>query len=145
MGIIEVTRIGYGIYLAILSIIDVRVRRIPVWLVAAGGAAAAAMRVYRAEIPFLLVLGGALVGMGFLVISRVTREAFGYGDSLVILVMGIFLGFWNLAGVLIGAFLLSSFFAAVFLIYKGMNKSAGYPFLPFLLASYCIWFWTGGS
>lgn len=138
-------RIGYGLYLTILSIIDVRVQRIPVWLVAVGGAAAAAVRVCQAEVPFFLVLGGALVGMVFLGISRATREAFGYGDSLVIVGMGIFLGFWNLAEVLVGAFLLSSFFAAAFLIYKGINKSAGYPFLPFLLASYCIWFWTGGS
>ena len=145
MGINELIHIGYGVYLAILSIIDIRIQRIPVWLVTVGGTVSAAVRIWQPEIPLIVVLGGAVVGVVFLVISKATEEALGYGDSLVILAMGIFLGFWSLLGILIGAFLLSSFFAAAFLIYRGINKRAGYPFLPFLLVSYCIWLWSGGS
>ncbi|CUX37163.1 prepilin peptidase [Clostridium sp. C105KSO13] len=145
MGITEVTQIAYGMYLAILSIMDIRVQRVPVLLVAVGGTAAAAVRICRQEVPLVLALGGAAIGVMFLVVSRGTREAFGYGDSLVILAMGLFLGFWNLLVVLTCAFLLSSLFAAASLLYKGMNKKVSYPFLPFLLISYCIWFWSGGS
>ncbi|MGC4018770.1 MAG: prepilin peptidase [Muricomes sp.] len=140
----EVSQIGYGIYLCILSITDIWIQKIPVWLVAAGGAAAVAVRTYNPEIPLFLVLTGGLVGVVFLAVSKVTREAFGYGDSLLILVMGIFLGLWNLLGVLLGAFLFSALFAAAFLIYRNMDRKAGYPFIPFLFASYLVWLWLGG-
>lgn len=140
----EMSQIGYAVYLCILSIIDIWLQRIPLWLVAAGGAGAVIVRACQTEVPLVLVLAGAGAGAIFLVISRITREAFGYGDSLLIVIMGIFLGLWNLLGVLLGAFLFSSAFAVIFLISKGLDRKAGYPFVPFLLISYSIWLWFGG-
>lgn len=140
----EVSQIGYAVYLCILSIIDIWLQRVPLWLLAAGGAGAVIVRACQAEVPLALVLAGAGVGAIFLVISRITREGFGYGDSLLIVIMGIFLGLWNLLGVLLGAFLFSAAFAVIFLIYKGPDRKAGYPFVPFLLISYSIWLWLGG-
>lgn len=140
----EVSQIGYAVYLCILSIMDIWLQRIPLWLVAAGGVGAVIIRACRAEVPLVLVLAGAGVGVVFLIISRITREAFGYGDSLLIIIMGIFLGLWNLLGVLLGAFLFSSAFAVIFLIYKRLDRKAGYPFIPFLLISYSVWLWFGG-
>lgn len=140
----EVSQVGYAVYLCILSIIDISLHRIPLWLVAAGGAGAVIVRAFQTEVPFVLVLAGAGIGAVFLIVSKLTREAFGYGDSLLIIIMGIFLGLWNLLGVLLGAFLFSSVFAVIFLIYKGLDRQAGYPFVPFLLISYSVWLWFGG-
>lgn len=139
----ELARIGCGVYLSILSIMDIRVRQVPFWILAAGGIGAAGVRVLQYGELDCLAAGGAVVGGVFLVVSKITREGFGYGDSLLILVMGIYLGFWELMEVLLGAFLLSALFAMGLLIVGGFDKKRGYPFIPFLLASYVIWTWLG--
>lgn len=141
----EISQIGCGVYLCMLSVIDIWMRRIPVWMLAAGGIAAAIARASQKGVPVILVLAGAAIGVVFLVVSKVTEEGLGYGDSLLILVLGIYLGFWNLLGVLLGAFLFSSLYAICALILKKYNRSTGYPFIPFLLLSYFVWIGLGGA
>lgn len=140
----ELARIGCGVYLSILSIMDIRVRKVPFWILAAGGIVAAGVRVLQYGGLDSLAVGGAVVGGLFIVVSKITREGFGYGDSLLILVMGVYLGFWELMAVLLGAFLLSAFFAMGLLVCRSLDKKTGYPFIPFLLASYFVWAWLGG-
>lgn len=140
----ELVKIGCGVYLSILSIMDIRVRKVPFWILAVGGIAAVGVRVLQYGRLDFLAVGGAVAGGLFTVVSKITREGFGYGDSLLILVMGVYLGFWELMAVLLGAFLLSALFAMGLLVFGGFDKKRGYPFIPFILASYFIWVWSGG-
>lgn len=140
----EIGQIGCGVYLCLLSMIDIWIKRVPVCLLAAGGIAAGVFRVYQSDMPLLITAAGAAAGVVFLAVSRVTEEGFGYGDSLLILVLGIYLGFWNLLGVLSGAFLLSALFAVLALSLHKFSRSTGYPFIPFLLISYIVWICAGG-
>ena len=64
------------------------------------------------------------------------RRAFGYGDSLMIAVTGVYLGFWNVLYLLVWAYVLAAVFAGYVLIRKGFQKDAAFPFVPFLLAAY---------
>lgn len=139
---LELTRIGCAVYLCILSIMDIWVKRVPLWFLAAGGAAAVWYCAAKQGTMGISMVAGAAVGILFIVVSRATREAFGYGDSLLILVLGIYLGFRDLMAVLLTAFLLSATFAIVLLAGKRFKKNTGYPFIPFLLASYFIWMWA---
>ena len=84
----------------------------------------------------IFMVTGALVGGVFLLISRLTQEAFGYGDSLMIAVTGVYLGFWNVLYLLVWAYVLAAVFAGYVLIRKGFQKDAAFPFVPFLLAAY---------
>lgn len=140
----EIGQIGCGVYLCLLSVIDIWIKKVPVCLLAAGGIAAGVFRVYQSDMPFFITAAGAAAGAVFLVVSKVTEEGFGYGDSLLILVLGIYLGFWNLLGVLFGAFLLSALFAVLALSFHKFDRSTGYPFVPFLLISYIVWICAGG-
>ena len=92
--------------------------------------------IFHGKIPLLLMVTGALVGGVFLLVSRVTQEAFGYGDSLMIAVTGVYLGFWNVLYLLVWAYVLAAVFAGYVLIRKGFQKDAAFPFVPFLLAAY---------
>ena len=68
-------------YLCYLSVLDIQKRRLPEGLLAAGvgvAAAIAALRIFWGFGPFLLSLAGAAIGVGFLWISKITDEAFGY-------------------------------------------------------------------
>ncbi|MBU3876517.1 prepilin peptidase [Faecalicatena sp. AGMB00832] len=140
----EIGQVGCGVYLCMLSIIDIRIRKLPVWILAAGGIAAGVLCVYQGAIPLVLAVAGAAVGIVFSVVSKMTDEGFGYGDSILILVLGIYLGFWNLLGVLASAFLLSAIFAMFALGLHKFDRSIGYPFVPFLCISYTLWLCLGG-
>ena len=42
------------------------------------------------------ICAGIGVGVLFLLVSKVTEEAIGYGDSVAIMILGGYLGFWKL-------------------------------------------------
>ena len=53
------------------------------------------------------ICAGIGVGVLFLLVSKVTEEAIGYGDSVAIMILGGYLGFWKVVGVLAVAFFTS--------------------------------------
>ena len=93
----------------------------------------------KREIHPLLLATGAGVGIVFLLASRVTGESFGYGDSILIMIMGGFLGFWDILSLLTAAFLLAAVFSVIMLVRKKFNRKTAFPFVPFLMIAY-----TGG-
>ena len=117
-------------YLCYLSVLDIQKRRLPEGLLAAGvgiAAGVAALRIFWGFGPFLLGLAGAAVGVGFLWISKVTDEAFGYGDSILIIALGLFLGLW-----------LSAIFSMVMMKRQNFQRTTTMPFVPFFGAAYVV-------
>ena len=74
--------------------------------------------------------------MVFLIISRATEESLGYGDSILITVLGIYMGFWNILTLLVTAFFLGAVFSGVMLVRKKYTGKSSFPFVPFLTAAY---------
>lgn len=126
-----------GIFL-ILSIADVRFRKVPSGILFLCGAAAIIYQVVQRPMDLWLAAGGTGVGIAFLLLSRWTREGIGYGDSLAILVLGIYLGFWGLLEVLAGAFFLLLPVGILCLIRNRMSRKKTVPFYPFLAAGYLM-------
>ena len=128
------------VYLTCLSLIDIRTRKIPIWLLSAGGVMAIVMQIWKslkgASISPILIVSGATVGIVFLGISKITREAFGYGDGIVILILGICLGLWDLLIVLMISFLGASLIAILLLVWNKGAKKQSMPFIPFLCIGY---------
>lgn len=84
------------------------------------------------------MLAGAAIGGVMIIIGRMTGEAVGFGDGLMLVVSGIFLGFWENMCLLMTALLLVGG-AALFLVSVGKKgKDYRLPFLPFLLAAYLL-------
>ena len=90
-----------------------------------------------------LLFGGASIGCFFLFLSKVTREGIGYGDSWGILVLGLYMGMWNLLGVLLGALSLLLITAMVLLATGRFKRNASLPFYPFLTGGYVLVLLTG--
>lgn len=135
--------IGMGI-LCSFSIADIQFRSVPAeWLVLAG-AAAAVYQVLAGPVDLTLAAGGAAVGLLFLAVSKVTRQALGYGDSWAILILGIFLGFWGVVEVLTGAFFLLVAISMLILALRKMSRRYRLPFFPFLTAGYVLAICLGG-
>ena len=69
-------------------------------------------------------------------LGKITREAFGYGDGIVILILGICLGLWDLLIVLMISFLGASLIAILLLVWNKGAKKQSMPFIPFLCIGY---------
>ena len=78
------------------------------------------------------ICAGIGVGVLFLLVSKVTEEAIGYGDSVAIMVLG---GYLGVVGVLAAAFFTSGV-CSVILAFRGRVKAM--PFFPFLTLGYIL-------
>ena len=90
----------FTLYLILLSFLDIRKKELPLLLLFAGFPFVILYQIIGRKIgtgstffstsppsPSLIVSGMA-VGIFFLLLSKVTRESFGYGDSILILLIG---------------------------------------------------------
>lgn len=123
-------------YLCYLSALDIKTQRLPDRLLAAG-VVVALLQVFLGISPsILLSFMGAAVGIAFLWISKLTGEAFGYGDSIVIIILGLSVGLWNVLALLMLAFLMAAGCSTVLLAHFNFERKKTLPFVPFLVASY---------
>ena len=136
-----VSQIIWGILLLILSVKDIRKREVPTWLVVSGGILAVLCKVLEQavnDIPGMLV--GAAIGTLFLLVSRITREALGYGDSMLIVGLGLYLGLWKMLYLLVIAFFSAAVFSMAGIIIKRFTRKTTIPFIPFLAVGYLgVW------
>lgn len=79
------------------------------------------------------VLIGMLPGMMCIVLSLVTRQALGYGDSLLILICGASLGLSKCIQVIMIAFAGAGAWAVLQILFRKADGGKEFPFAPFLL------------
>ena len=81
-------------------------------------------------------LGGIAVGISFFFISKYSRESIGYGDSWLILLLGIFIGGKMIMEVIFTASFLAALYSIGYGLARGWNRKNTIPFIPFLAAAY---------
>ena len=119
-----------------MSCFDWRYQKIPmVWLVKFG-AFVMVWRLMEGSGYWELTVLGILVGILSLWMSKVTKEAVGYGDSVMILLLGIHLGIIRQLLVLTIASMLSAVLSLVGMTAWGWTRRKTIPFLPFLSIAY---------
>ncbi len=85
-------------------------------------------------------LAGMMIGLIFIGISKVTREGLGYGDSLLLCVLGLYLGIWSLLGLLITTWMLTAVAAGIMLVRSRFKKQTLLPMIPFVAVGYItVW------
>ncbi len=125
--------------LILLSARDIQSQQVPVCILIPANLLAAGWglrNLIDGKGDIIILAGGIGVGAVFFLISKVTREGMGYGDSWVILILGIYLGLWKLLEVLAGAFFLLLLVSVICLTVRKMSRRCRIPFLPFLTAGY---------
>lgn len=115
---------------------DLRRQRISIMLTAGIFLAAVIMRVRYGE--YAALAAGMIPGIVLLGLAWLTREALGYGDGLVEIVLGALLGWRTAVEILMGAFFLAAVFSAAALAARRMGRKSWFPFLPFFLGTYVI-------
>ena len=131
--------------LVFLSYIDIRCHMVPVKILLISNIMSFIYYIIFKEINICLFAGGIAVGFVFIFISKVTKEGMGFGDSWAILILGSYLGIWELLYVLTVSFFFLAIYAAVILCRKSMKRSCTIPFFPFLTGGYlAVIFMEGG-
>lgn len=123
--------------LALFSVYDIKTKQIPLWAVAVLGAAVSGYEVC-ANGGIISTITGLLPGILVLLLAYVTKESIGYGDGLVLCVMGGFCGLTDTVAILGVALVLVAMAAIVLLVIKRAGRKTELPFLPFLCLGYGV-------
>ena len=113
-----VSRIVAMVILTGLSFMDYKIRKVPRDVLLLCMVGTVLYQAVTQNIDWMVSLGGGLIGMIFIGISKITREAIGYGDSLGILALGC--------------------------VTLRRKKSLAFPFYPFLTVGYLFGVCIGG-
>lgn len=126
--------------LSAMAVKDIRSHKISSRILLVFAVDAAIFGSICSEPAWQLQLEGMSVGIFFLIISRVTRERMGYGDSCLITALGIYLGLWKLLELLLLAWLLTAVAAGIVLAQTKFRKGTAIPMVPFITAAYAaVW------
>ena len=126
--------------LAAGGIFDVKSKKIPFVVLGAGGIwSVVGLVIKAAEIgisqTLLFVLTAIVPGAILVVLSFLTEKKIGYGDGIVLMILGCMEGVGTAFLVFCTGLFLQSLFAVGLLIVKKADKQSCIPFVPFLLAA----------
>lgn len=123
--------------LIVLSGMDLRTKKIPLMPVLVLGVVFFVYRMWNG-VPLLDVAVGVIPGGILLLVSAITEESIGYGDGLVLLVLGVLCGATKAVAVFGMALLLAAVLSMVLLALKRVGRKTELPFLPCLCAGYLL-------
>lgn len=137
-----IEQIVFTIWLGILAVEDVCTRHLLMGHLLLGVISVAVLLVMQGNgwNQIWFHLGGAICGGSFLVLGKCTKQAIGYGDGIVLLILGTYLGAWKFLWLCVYTFTLCGIYISVYIIMKCRKRELMFelPFVPFLLGGYAI-------
>ena len=137
----EIKVIGLGLYLLAVSIYDIKEKTIPILLLIFGGLLVGTKAVYgvaAGEMAWYQPLLGIIPGMGLLLVAWIT-EKMGYGDGLVLMLIGGTVGYQGSLVVLCFASFFAAILCVILLAIRKVKKHSRIPYVPFLAGSYLLY------
>ena len=125
--------------LLLFSVEDVRKKRIDILPLLAFSVIGAIYQTVTRDSTIPEICGGMLLGVGLLGIAKMTGESLGYGDGLLFLVTGIYLGGWDNCSLLMTSLVLAFVFAIIQILVRKKSAKSEIPFVPFVLSAYVLY------
>lgn len=127
----------FAVWLFAISILDIKCRKVPVWLLAVGGVfALPALCLSGGSRELFQALRGMLPGILLLAAAFFTGKA-GYGDGIVLLALGAVSK--GRGALLLGISLIFMSMASVVLLaLRKVDRDTKIPYLPFLTAAWLL-------
>ena len=116
--------------------IDNRERMVYVWLLLPAGLFGIGVQLCLGGLSVTEMVCATLPGVACLLLSLVTKGSIGAGDGMVLIMTGIFLGFWENLNLLVCSLMLSGILALFLLVLKKKRRNDRLPMLPFVLVAY---------
>lgn len=116
----------------VVSMCDWKRRSISIKLLAAYSVATMICVLLDTEGKLTSIGGGIVIGALFFLISQLTKEAIGYGDSWMITLLGAYVGGKDLIRLLFTASFLAAVVSLIWMWKQGWKREGSLPFAPFL-------------
>lgn len=127
-------------WLLAASILDIRSRRVPVWMLILGGIFAVLTAVCNCEFTLaecVEMIKGCIPGVILLLMAAATGKA-GTADGIVLIFLGICMGSKICLAVFMLSLMLISLFSGVLLALRRVGRNTRLPYLPFLSAAWLL-------
>lgn len=127
-------------WLVPMSIMDTKSKRVPVWMLLIGAAAAAVVLLYEGingRVNGWQECRALLPGVILLVVAYVTGKA-GVADGVILMLLGVFMGYEGCVAASLGGLFLIALFSGVLLILHRVSRNTRIPFVPFLTMGWLI-------
>lgn len=124
-----------GTWLAVEAYFDFKYKEIPLWLSLVGSVIGLLFCVQeeRAIGQMILAFIPGIIALGF---SWVTKELMGYGDGIILFILGCYMSFARVLSIGMLAFGLAGIVALILLVVFHKKGSYRMPFIPFLGVAY---------
>lgn len=126
------------IFLIPCSITDFRKKKISMKWCLIGGLGAIGYQLFCKKQQILFLGSSLSIGIILLVIAKISRQSIGYGDGIVFLVLGMWIGIWNSIVLLLFALIGSSIVSLFLILVIKKKKTYKIAFIPFVLAAYIM-------
>lgn len=130
------------IFLALLTFYDIKNKQLPMRVIGIFGVVIVGICFAKDYFSSWEILIRLLPGMFLIIIAYFTSQSIGYGDGIVIMLIGLMIDIHTAITFILLAFLLSAMVSIILLISRKGNKQSKIPFMPFLLIAWCaclIW------
>lgn len=128
-----------------LSAEDIKRKTVPVIPMMIWGMVGIVLHIAMGRINDMQMLLGMIPGVAAYILSILTKEKIGRGDALLLVVTGIYMGFWgNIIMLWVGLIFAAIGGVAAIVIFK-KKKSDELPFIPFLAAAYVMYIISNGG
>ena len=134
-----ITEVVVGMLLGLQSFWDVKRRYIPSYITMVGAFMGAVFSAYEGRSVRELLMA-LFPGLAILLLGRITQEAIGYGDGMLIGMLGMFYNLDDVVFICMSAFLCSAGISLMMLVIGNKKRTDTLPFVPFLLIGWIIRF-----
>lgn len=128
------------LWLGVLSVLDLRRKKVPIWLLAVGGILGIAAAVYAycdGTNSALEIIWGMLPGCLLFFVAAVTKKA-GWADGIVLVTLGLFTDFHECVTCFVISLIAISVVSLLLLTFRKVGRGAKLPYLPFLWTGYLL-------
>ena len=135
------------VWLIAMSIVDIRNRQVPLWMLMVQAVLAAGMLMWggiNGELSIGGICRAFIPGLILVAIALSTKKA-GWADGVVLLLLGAQTGYENcMVAVLMALFIMAAL-SAVLLVFHKVKKDTRLPFIPFLTMGWVLGLFLTGS
>lgn len=132
----KIVHICLVIILGVICVFDIKRKKIPVYMLIILAAAGIISNFTVGEFDIEKRIIAMLPGMILLIVSMITKQQIGYGDGMIILIMGLYIDIDDILSIVLSSFLLSSIAAIILMTVFKKKKNFEMAFSPFLLIGY---------
>ena len=132
----KIVHICLIIILGVICVFDIKRKKIPVYMLIILAAAGIISNFTVGEFDIEKRIIAMLPGMILLIVSMITIQQIGYGDGMIILIMGLYIDIDDILSIVLSSFLLSSIAAIILMTVFKKKKNFEMAFSPFLLIGY---------